>query len=206
MRDMIRPTLVLFVICLIVGTAMAFTNFATAGKIEQRIIEDSENARKAVLPDADSFEKLNMEKLKAASAGSGFDTISEAYAARKGDETVGYVFLAKPSGYAGEISIMIGINGKGYVSGVEIGDNRETPGLGSKAKDQEFKGQFYDNKYEIVNVVKRKAEKADEIQAISGATITSKAVALGVEQASKLADALLNNKLGVAANELLENN
>ncbi|NJD02672.1 MAG: RnfABCDGE type electron transport complex subunit G [Ruminiclostridium sp.] len=193
MRDMFKPALVLFVICLIVGAAMAFTNFATAGRIEQRITEDSENARKAVLPDADGFVKMNLDKIKAVSGNSGYDTIKEAYAAKKGDSVIGYVFLAKPAGYAGEINIMIGIDGRGHVSGVEIGDNKETPGLGSKAKDKKFKGQFSDKKYDIINVVKRKAEKGDEVQAISGATITSKAVSIGVQQASRLAGALLNN-------------
>lgn len=206
MRDMIKPTLVLFVICLIVGAAMAFTNYATAGKIEQRIAQDAENARKAVLPDADGFAKMDMDKIRTASGDTGYDAIKEAYAAKKGDSIIGYVFLAIPEGYGGEISIMVGIDGQGYVSGVEIGDNKETPGLGSKAKDQEFKGQFYQKKYDTINVVKRKAEKGDEVQAISGATITSKAVSLGVQQASQLADALLNNELGVAENELFENN
>ena len=205
MRDMIRPTLVLFVICLIVGAAMAFTNFATADRIEQRIIEDSENARKAVLPDADSFKKMNMDKIQTLSGNTGYDAIKEAYAAKKGDSIIGYVFLAKPAGYAGVINIMVGIDVKGLVKGVEIGDNKETPGLGSKAKNQEFKGQFYDKKYNVINVVKRKAEKDDEVQAISGATITSKAVSAGVQQASQLADALLSNELGVAENELFEN-
>lgn len=206
MRDMVRPTLVLFVICLIVGAAMAFTNFATAEKIEQRILEDSVNARKSVLPDADGFEKMDMEKIQTAAADAGYNSIKEAYAAKKGGSTIGYVFLAKPSGYAGEINIMIGINTEGKVTGVEIGDNKETPGLGSKAKDQEFKGQYIDKKYDVINVVKRKAQKDDEIQAISGATITSKAVSLGVQQASQLAGALMNNELGVAENELFENN
>lgn len=206
MRDMIRPTLVLFVICLIVGSLMAFTNYATADKIEQRILEDSENARKTVLPEADSFEKLDMEKLEKASGDSGLSTLAEAYAAKKSDAIIGYVFLAKPAGYGGEISMMIGINDKGQVSGVEIGDNTETPGLGSKAKDQEFRGQFYGKKYDVVNVVKRKPSTDDEIQAISGATITSRAVSLGVQQASQAADALLNNKWGVTANELIQTN
>lgn len=201
---MTKPTLVLFVICLVVGTAMALTNMATADKIQQRVVEASENARKLVLPGTDKFLKMDLEKLKSHGKND-FDTIKEAYAAKKGDKTTGYVFLAGPKGYGGEVSIMIGVNDKGAVTGVDIGDNKETPGLGTKAKDQEFKGQYLNKKFNIINVVKRKAQKDDEIQAISGATITSKAVSKGVEQASRLADELLNNKLGVSESELVEN-
>ncbi len=204
MRDMIRPTFVLFIICLIVGAAMAFTNFATADKIEQRIIEESEKARKTVLPDADEFIKINLDKIKSAVKDNKYEFIKEAYLGKINGNTIGYVFLAKTVGYAGDISIMIGIGSNGEVSGVEIGDNKETPGLGTKAKDQEFKGQYNNKKYSIINVVKRPPQQDDEIQAISGATITSKAVSLGVQQASQLADALMKNELGVNQDELIE--
>lgn len=203
MRDMIKPTFVLFVICLIVGAAMAFTNIATAGVIKQRIIEDSENSRKIVLPEAEKFIKLQADTIKSKSKND-YSSIKEAYSAKKGGKTIGYVFLSNPKGYAGEINVMIGINEKGSVSGIQIGDNRETPGLGSKANNSEFKGQYLNKKFSIVNVVKRKVRKIDEIEAISGATITSKAVSKGVEQSSNMADELLNNKLGVIENELVE--
>ena len=197
MRDMIRPTLVLFLICLIVGGAMAFTNAATADKIQQRIVEESEKARKSVMPNADSFEAINMENIQKADEADRFATVKEAYAAKKDGNMVGYVFLAVPDGYAGSVNIMVGIDLKGFVSGVEIGDNKETPGLGSKAKEPGFKSQYNNKNFDVINVVKRKAQSDDEIQAISGATITSKAVSLGVQQASWLADALIKNELGV---------
>lgn len=203
MRDMFKPTLVLFVICLVVGTAMAFTNMATAGVIKQRIIEDSESSRKIVLPDAEKFIKLQVEKIKSTGKND-YSSVKEAYAAKKGGKTIGYVFLANPKGYGGEVNVMIGIDEKGTVSGIQIGDNKETPGLGSKANDPEFRGQYLNKKFSIINVVKRKVQKDDEVEAISGATITSKAVSKGVEQASKMADELLNNKLGVSEDELVE--
>lgn len=206
MREMIRPTLVLFIICLAVGTAMAFTNSATADKIAQRIVEDAQTARRNVIPEADSFIKLDMTRIQKALPKKDSDVIWEAYLAKKNGNNIGYVFLAKPKGYAGEINVMVGIASDGSVSGVEIGDNKETPGLGSKAKDKEFKGQFYGKKYDAINVVKRRPQKDDEVQAISGATITSKAVSRGVQQASRIAAALLNKELGVTDDELVEDN
>lgn len=198
MREMIRPTLALFIICLVVGAAMAFTNSATAGKIEQRIVADAENARKNVLSEADEFVKLDMQKTTSTMKETDFNTIQEAYAAKKAGAIIGYVFLTKPKGYAGDISVMVGIIEDGSVSGVEIGDNKETPGLGTKAKDKDFKGQYYKKKFDIVDVVKRKPQKENEIQAISGATITSKAVSLGVQQASRMAAELLKQEPEVA--------
>jgi len=197
MRDMIKPTLVLFLICLVVGGAMAFTNAATKDKIQLRIVEESEKARKSVMPDADTFEEIDMKNIQEATGADKYAAVKEAYAAKKGGNTVGYVFLAVPDGYAGPVNIMVGIDLKGFVSGVEIGDSKETPGLGSKAKEPGFKSQYNNKKFDEINVVKRKAQSDDEIQAISGATITSKAVSLGVQQASWLADALIKNELGV---------
>jgi electron transport complex, RnfABCDGE type, G subunit len=191
---MIRPTLVLFIICLVVGAAMAFTNAATSEKIAQRAVEDSEKAKKSVLPEADSFTGIDLKKLQESSKNADYGTIKEAYAGKKAGKAIGYVFLAKPTGYAGEISVMIGISMDGSVTGIEIGDNKETPGLGSKAKDREFKDQYYNKKFDIINVVKHKPQKDDEVQAISGATITSKGVSLGVQQASRLARVLLENQ------------
>lgn len=205
MREMLKPALVLFVICLVVGAAMALTNMATADVIAQRAVADAENARKIVFSNAEEFEKLKVDIIKSKSKNT-YDCIEEAYSAKVGGKTAGYVFLADPEGYGGEISIMIGIDDKGKVTGLKVGDNKETPGLGAKAKDDQFTSRFYGKKLDKIEVVKRKAKNESEIEAISGATITSKAVSKGVEQASIMAQELLNNGLEVSEDELIENN
>lgn len=204
MCDMAKPALVLLVICFVVGAAMALTNALTEDRIAQRIKETAENSRRAVLPGADGFQKLDIEKIKALGGGEA-DTIEEAYAAKKNGRAEGYVFLAGPKGYGGEISMTVGINARGEVAGLEIGDNKETPGLGSKAADREFRDQYLDRRFGVIRTVKGKAQKDDEVQAVSGATITSAAVSRGVEQASMLAHALLSNNAGVSEDELVEN-
>lgn len=205
MRGMLKPALILFIICLVVGAAMALTNMATADVIAQRAVTDAENARKIVFSNADEFVKLKVDIIKSKSKNT-YDCIEEAYAAKIGGKTAGYVFLADPKGYGGEISIMIGIDDKGKVTGLKVGDNKETPGLGAKAKDDQFTSRFFGKVLDKIKVVKRKAQKDNEIEAISGATITSKAVSKGVEQASAMAKELLNNSLGVSEDELVKNN
>lgn len=205
MRGMLKPALVLFIICLVVGAAMALTNMATADVIAQRAVADAENARKIVFSDAEEFVKLKVDIIKSKSKNN-YDCIKEAYSAKLGGKTAGYVFQADPKGYGGEISIMIGIDDKGKVTGLKVGDNKETPGLGAKAKDDQFTGRFYGKKLDKIEVVKRKAKNESEIEAISGATITSNAVSKGVEQASIMAQELLNNGLEVSEDELVENN
>lgn len=205
MREMLRPALVLFAICLVVGAAMAFTNMATSDVIAQRAVADAENTRKVVFSDADEFVKLKVDKIKASSKNN-YDCIKEVYAAKINGKTTGYVFQATPKGYGGEINVMVGINDKGMVTGVQVGDNKETPGLGAKAKDAGFTGQYIGKKFGLISVVKSKVKNENEIEAISGATITSKAVSKGVEQASAMAGDLLNNGLGVSEDELAESN
>src|SRR5690606_39012651 len=90
-----------------------------------------------VLSEADSFKLLEGWQDKDESG-----LIREAYAAYKGEELAGYVFSAFPSGFGGEIAVTVGITTGNKISGVEIGSNNETPGLGSKTADSNFKGQY----------------------------------------------------------------
>ena len=93
----------------------------------------------------------------------------------KDGNIIGYTVKVSPSGYGGEISMMVGVNADLTISGVKILSLSETPGLGAKAQDEAFLPQF-----------KGKNEKMalkKDITAITGATITSTAVTLGVKEA-----------------------
>jgi len=92
--------------------------------------------------------------------------------------------LVESKGYGGSITITVGIDTEGKITGVEIGDNNETPGLGTKAKDEPFISQFVGIiPEEPLTVVKRNKTKSEEIDAISSATITSRAVTKAVQAA-----------------------
>ncbi len=189
MRDMIKPTLSLFLICLVTASCLAFVNSITKGPIVERMEMDAEENRKQVMVDAESFEKLEgWEDLDE----SGF--VKEAYEAYAGENLVGYVFSVTSKGFGGEIAVTVGVDKENTISGVRIGDNQETPGLGSKTADDKFteqyKGKDISNE---IKIVKHAVSAEDEIQAVSGATVSTKAVTAAVEASSKLTGKLLEN-------------
>lgn len=195
MRDLLKPTLSLTIICLVVTAALGFTYASTSGTIAGRARLDAENARKEVLKEAEKFEKI--EDISAITGGKPeLEPVKEAYKALKGDAVAGYVFAASSKGYGGEIKITVGVDVTGKITGVKIGDNTETPGLGSKAAEDPFKSQLAGiTPAEPLKVVKNGKAKPEEIQAISGATITSKAVTKAVQAAVDMA-AVLNKEGG----------
>ena len=88
----------------------------------------------------------------------------------------GYIVETITYGYAGNITMLIGVNNDGYVTGLQIRDMEETYGLGAEAlTDWEFLKQFLRNEGD--------AEVGSNIDAISGATVTSKAIARSINSA-----------------------
>lgn len=183
MHDVVKPTIVLFVICTIITLALAFTNLMTKDRIDEMIKTKQEDDRRRVLSLAESFEEV-AELEEIVSGNEDLNIVKEAYRGIKGEETVGNVFLVESKGYGGPITITVGIDVEGKITGVEIGDNSETPGLGAKAKDEPFISQFVGIiPQEPLKVVKNNKTKSEEINAISSATITSKAVTKAVQAA-----------------------
>ncbi len=160
--------LVLFLVSLVAALALAGTNELTKGAIEQRGQEAANAARKAVLADADSFEELQVPE------GSGVDS---GYQAFKGGQAIGYVAQSTVQGYGGPIEVVAGMDLNGALTAISVGGANfaETAGLGSKAKEPGFVNQF--------KGLKLPAKLRDNVDVISGATITSNAVVLGVNQA-----------------------
>ena len=180
---MIKTTLSLFIICLVVSAALGFTYTGTKDTIAERSRLDAENARLEVLSGADKFEKVeNIDSILKGKPD--LEPVKEAYKALKSGAAAGYVFSTSSKGYGGEIKITVGIDKTGKITGVKIGDNTETPGLGSKAADQPFMSQLLNiTPKEPLTVVKSNKSKPEQIDAISGATITSRAVVKAVQAA-----------------------
>ncbi|HHW31358.1 MAG TPA: RnfABCDGE type electron transport complex subunit G [Clostridiaceae bacterium] len=190
MRDIFKPAGILFAICFVVTAALAFTYVGTRDIIAQRAAEEEENARMEVLAAASYFEEIeNIEDYKNDLPETGM--VKSAYKGLNSDSVVGYVFALDTKGYGGNISIVVGINSDGEVTGVKIGDNKETPGLGAKITEDPFISQFNNIKpKDRLKVVKNKGTADEEINAISGATISSKAVVNAVQVAIDLAAAI----------------
>jgi len=194
LRDILKPAVTLFIICLIVTAALAFTHAATKETIEARAELDKLNARKAVLSNATTFEAI--EDLDSLLNGkNGQSIVKEGYRGLNNGDFEGFVFLVTTKGYGGEMILTVGVDKEGKVSGAKIGENSETPGLGGKAQDKAFISQFYGLSIgEKLTTVRGKKTKPVEIQAISGATITTKAVTEAVQTAIDAAGELMEKE------------
>lgn len=175
MKDIFRLGAILFVICAVASLMLSLTNNITAPVIEQRNIQANNESRQEVLQVAEEFSEVKDVK---------GDLIEEVYQGTKGGEVVGYTIKTTPKGYGGKVEVMVGISNDGKISGVKIGNHSETPGLGSKSADPSFKDQYNGKSTKTpLNVVKGNSSNENDIVAISGATITSKAVTAGVNAA-----------------------
>ena len=175
MKDIFRLGAILFVICAVASLMLSLTNNITAPVREQRNIQANNESRQEVLQVAEEFSEVKDVK---------GDLIEEVYQGTKGGEVVGYTIKTTPKGYGGKVEVMVGISNDGKISGVKIGNHSETPGLGSKSADPSFKDQYNGKSTKTpLNVVKGNASNENDIVAISGATITSKAVTAGVNAA-----------------------
>lgn len=176
MNNIIKLGLILFMISAIAAAALGYAYAATKEPIEESKRLSDMETRKMLLAEADSFKEVTIQNPDQ------YPMIAEVYQGMTGDDLCGYIFKTTPKGYAGQVEVLIGISTDGTIAGVNIGANNETPGLGSKASDDKFKGQ-YQGKNMQLNVIKSGTPKDDEISAISGATISSRAVTSGVNEA-----------------------
>lgn len=189
MKEIIKLGLILFVISAIAAFALGMTNELTKGIIEENTIQANIEARKEVFADADDF--ILQEDDLAMSFYSENPQIVEVYKAISSSEHVGFVIKTAPNGYGGALEVIVGFDLDGTITGVRVGNHQETPGLGANATTEGFYLQYDGltvNKF--VDVTKVDVVDANnEIQSISGATITSVAVTDGVNFGKLVLDA-----------------
>lgn len=177
-KAILIPTISLFLICLVATILLGVANEVTKDKIAQNAIVAEKESQEKVMADAASFsEKVEGEYT--------FDGTTAPYsyveALDADGKTIGYVFLTESTGYGGKFSTMTGIDTDGKVTGVNFLSLNETVGLGMNAQKQSFKDQFIGL---IKGIGVNKNTPADnEIKALTGATITSKATTKGVNTA-----------------------
>ncbi|MEG0775741.1 RnfABCDGE type electron transport complex subunit G [Clostridium sp.] len=170
MKENLGLGIKLLIITAIAGLLLGYVYEITKGPIEAKQKEEQTLAMKAILPTADEFNEKNI---------SAVEGISSIYEGNKGGQISGYLITVNPSGYGGEIKMMVGISSDGKVEGIKILTHNETPGLGSNAEKPKFADQFKGKSAE------KELAVGSDIQAITGSTITSKAVTNGVNTAIK---------------------
>lgn len=187
-----KDALILFAITLISGIALGGVYEVTKGPIEQATIAANNKTYKEVFADAESFEEdaSLIEKIDACNAefaGMEYGNVGiekVLLAKDAGGSTIGYVVNAfSNDSYGGKVEISVGLQEDGTVTSIGFLTINDTPGLGLKAKEPAFKDQFNGKNAESLSVVKTGNAGDTEINAISGATITSKATTNSVNAA-----------------------
>ena len=204
MNNIVKNTLILTSITVVSGLLLGIVYDITKEPIAEAQENTKQEAFRAVLADASSFE--TMEDFDASEAlsileerGYTSDEITEiAEGVDDSGETVGYVInVTSHEAYDGDLEVSVGIAADGMVKGIEMLSISETAGLGMKADEADFKDQFKDKKVEKFSYTKSGESGDDKIDAISGATITTNAVTNAVDSAL----VYFQNELGGGVNE-----
>ena len=165
-KDIIKPIIVLTCICLFVTAMLAYINLITSPVIKAAEEKAAAEARAEVLSEADSFTQLEGVKLP--------EGITEVY---KADNGSGYVFMVTTKGYGGDIIIICGIKSDGSIEKTKTLFHSETSGIGSRVADND---SSYRKQY-----VGKTSDTLDEVDAVSGATISSKAYKSAIDTVFK---------------------
>ena len=186
--ELIKTGVILFLITALSAALLAYVNGFTAPLIAKNDEEKTQDAMRAVLPEADSFEKLDVPSEVAALSDK--DEITDIYKAKNSEGAdCGVCVITNTSGYDVGIVTVTGVDADMKVAGVEITAMKETPGLGAKAADSSFREQYSGKSGEVM--VSKTSADDTHIQAISGATKTSNGVTRGVNLALKTAEIVM---------------
>ena len=182
-NPMIKNTVILTVITLISGLLLGTVYGITKEPIEKQIQESTLTAYKLVLPEAQDFEELTDLTYPITSEDGDVSIIVKGLGA--GGEVVGYVVnVTNHESYGGDVTLAVGVKSDKTVGAIEVLEINDTPGLGMKAKEEDFKKRF-------VGTTLDGTDNADAltamsgVDAISGATITTGAVKRAVYAALK---------------------
>lgn len=178
LKEILIPTVSLFIICLCVTALLAVTNAVTKDAIAYQQELSAAESRQAVCPDAVDFEKVEYDVQGV-----------ECYKALdESGNLIGYAVSSASRGYGGDVKVMTGINAEdGSVIAINVYDNSgETPGLGVNTSGEKFTSQFAGLSSGTGVTVDKDAGKNPDsvaVDSVTGATISSRAVVDAVNQA-----------------------
>jgi len=186
--------LTLLVVTVVAGAALAGVNGVTAPIIAEMDARALQEGLAEVLPTAASFEEVPETELADAVGQAGGPVQAAWRGFDAAGQPVGVVVQASPAGYGGPIVMLVGVDPGGTVHQMKIlSASGETPGLGSKAAEPAFARQFLGLSPGI-GLVKNQPPAGNEIQAVTGATISSQAVLDGVNAALDAASQILTGR------------
>lgn len=188
-NKIIKDALALTLITLVAGVALGGVYEITKDPIARQEAQAKAEAYEQVFTDAAAFEEIEMDDtliqtIRDQLDQEGYKTQSIEEVMRAEDqsgETLGYAFTVVTSeGYGGDIRFSMGVQNDGTLNGISILSIGETAGLGMNADTPAFKDQFVGKQVEKLQYTKNGATQDDEINAISGATVTTNAMTNGV--------------------------
>ncbi len=166
-KQLLKFGLLLMLVCSIAAAALAYTYAKTKPVIEQRKIETEKEAIQSIFPQAAEVKIVIKGE-------NNFKVVFD-----QDQEELGVAMKVAPAGYSGPIEILVGVTKEGKVSAINIMNQNETPGLGTKTAEPKFYGQFAGKQDRELALKK----DGGTIDAITAATISSQAVAKGVQEA-----------------------
>jgi len=179
-------TLSLLVITLVAGLSLGFINDITKGPKAKAKLERKVKALKQVLPEFDNdvvneVKLIQLENVK--------DSTEIYFATLNNVETGTAIVGSSEKGFSGLIKIMVGFNPDGTIKNISVLEQKETPGLGTKMKDDKFIKQYRGKNPSSFNL--KATKDGGEIDALTGATITTRAFSEATQQAY---DVFINEK------------
>lgn len=186
-KSMLKDAMILLVITVVAGLCLGFVFEVTKAPIAAQKLNTKNAACLEVFCEAASFktdESFNSEDAKKVIISAGYtqqDIDETMIAEDKDGNKIGYVLnVTTHEGYGGDILFSMGVKMDGTLNGISILSISETAGLGMKAKNPEFMEQWQNKKVDQFEYTKSGAVKDNQIDAISGATITTNAMTNGV--------------------------
>lgn len=196
-KYILELTLKLFITCVIVAGLLGGVNAITADKIAAINWENTQAAMKAVVADPDNStfsDALELTDEMTAAALSGGATLTEVYEVQVGGAAAGHALKVVASGSQGSIEMMVGLDAEGVVTGVSIVSHSETAGIGTKIMENEpttanpAVGVL--DQFQGKSAADGTLTVGSNVDAITGATVSTKGVTAGVNAALAVAGVL----------------
>ncbi len=165
------PVVVLVAICFVVTLLLAVVNNVSAPIIETNQAAAATENRKALLSEADDFTEVEMSQY--ASSDDGKAVVTEVYEANNG---VGYVMTVVTKSFGGDLTMMVGIDETGAITGVTVTDHADTPGVGTKDQDPDYLAQYAG----MTEITAQDVKKESGFEYITGASVSGTAIHKGV--------------------------
>lgn len=182
----------LTVIALVVAALLGLVNSITAGKIAEIDAENTRVAMSAVVPEGSEFtDKLEISDDVAAAAAAQGGKLTELYGVKNAGADAGYVMKIAASGSQGTITMMVGVDANKAITGISVVSHSETSGIGTKVVGNEPNAAGVPVLDQFIGLSGAGSlTVGGNITAVSGATVSTKGIAMGANAALAAVEAM----------------